>query len=157
MVNLKSKIKALLPAETVEAHCDAPCGVYDPASARIAAEAVVTLTRKIQDLATPSPNDAQAMAAYLNSMARFITIKEEQAEIAKKEVLILWTDYFKPQHLDQNPNLHELVWNTTKLCSKAKQEVNLQAAEDLIDHIHQIHDIFWQTKDRDVPWYTAAL
>lgn len=153
---LKDKIKTWFPAENVNAHCDGPCGVYDPASARIAAEAVVSMTKKIQALEPPALDNPEAMVAYLNTIARFVQIKEEQAHLAKEEILVLWTDYFKPAHLEKYPNLHELVWSATKLCSKAKHEVNLQAAEDLMDHIKQIHDIFWETKGRDVEWYTAS-
>jgi nickel superoxide dismutase len=154
--NLKSQIKAHFPAEHVDAHCDAPCGVYDPASARIATEAVVQLTKKIRALEPPSPNDAKAMAAYLNTMARYIQIKEEQAQIAKEEVQILWTDFFKPEHLETYPNLHDLIWKTTKLCSTAKREVNQEAADQLLANVHQIHDIFWEIKGRRVEWYTAS-
>ena len=37
-----------------EAHCDGPCGVYDPASARIAGEAVQSMTNKMLTLAAVS-------------------------------------------------------------------------------------------------------
>jgi nickel superoxide dismutase len=154
--NLTSQVKALRPAESVEAHCDGPCGVYDPASARIGAEAALSMTKKLLALEVPSPDDPDAMAAYLNTFARFVEIKEEESHVAKEEVLVLWTDYFKPQHLEEYPNLHELVWNTTKLCSKVKHEINLEAAEDLMDHVKQIHEIFWATKGRKVEWYTAS-
>ena len=89
-------VESWFPAESVSAHCDGPCGVYDPSSARIAAEAVVSMTKKILDLQPPTSNDAKAMAAYHNTMSRYIQIKEEQAQITKDELLILWTDYFKP-------------------------------------------------------------
>lgn len=156
MLKISAHIKSLFPAPKVEAHCDGPCGVYDPASARIAAEAVVSMTKKILALEPPKGDDPQAWAAYLNSMARYIQIKEEQAHIAKSEILVLWTDYFKPQHLEQYPDLHDLVWKATKLCSKAKQEVNLEAANALMEHVHKIHEIFWATKGRDVQFYTAS-
>ena len=86
-----------------EAHCDGPCGVYDPASARIAGEAVQSMTKKMLGLQCPSTDDGQAMAAYLNTMSRYAAIKEEEAQKCKDELLVLWTDFFKPQHL--NPTL----------------------------------------------------
>ena len=98
------------PAPVAEAHCDGPCGVYDPASARIAAEAAVSMTKKILALEPPDPTDAKAMAAYNNTMSRYIAIKEEQAHLAKSELLVLWTDYFKPHHLEANPKIHEIFW-----------------------------------------------
>jgi nickel superoxide dismutase len=152
----KDKVKAWFPAERVEAHCDGPCGVYDPASARIAAEAVVSMTKKLLALEPPKGDDQQSWVAYLNTTARFVQIKEEEAHVAKEEVLVLWTDYFKPEHLEKYPNLHDLVWKTTKLCSKAKHEVNLDAANELLDNVKQIHEIFWATKGRDIAWYTAS-
>ena len=152
----KQLIKQLSPAEEVEAHCDGPCGVYDPSSARIAAEAVVSMTKKILALTPPAPDDAMAMASYLNHMARYIQIKEEQAHIAKTELLVLWTDYFKPVHLEQYPDLHDKFWKATKLCSTTKQEVNLDAANQLMAAVKEIHEMFWKTKNREVVWYTAS-
>lgn len=150
-------IKQMLPAtELVEAHCDGPCGVYDPASARIAAEAVLSMTKKLQALTQPDHGDTAAVLAYHNTFARYVAIKEEQAHIAKSEVLVLWTDYFKPVHLGAYPDLHDIIWQTTKLCSAAKQHVDLDAATQLMEHIEQIHNIFWATKGMDVTYYTAS-
>ena len=153
---VSSKVKAWFPAEEVNAHCDGPCGVYDPASARIAAEAVLSMTKKILALQPPASNDQQAMAAYLNTTARYIQIKEEQAHLAKSELLVLWTDYFKPQHLEQNPDLHDIFWQAAKLCSACKVGVSLEHAQELMDIIQKIHGIFWASKNRDVAWYTAS-
>ena len=114
------KVRSRLKTEVAEAHCDGPCGIYDPASARIAAEAVLSMTKKILDLSHPAADDAAAMAAYLNTMSRYVQIKEEQAHLAKSELLVLWTDYFKPNHLEQYPDLHTTFWNAAKLCSAVK-------------------------------------
>ena len=140
----------------VEAHCDGPCGVYDPASARIAAEAARSMTKKILAQVPPTDGDAAAMAAYLNTTARYIAIKEQQAHLAKEELLVLWTDYFKPKHLDAYPDLHDTFWKAAKLCSSVKVEVCLEHAEELMDAIKAIHEIFWATKGREVTWYTAS-
>ena len=142
-------------APAAEAHCDGPCGLYDPASARIAAEAVKSMTQKILELEKPS-GDAKAELAYLNTLTRFIKIKEEQAEFAKRELLILWTDYFKPPHLAMVPNLHDTFWKAAKLCSACKVEVSQQHADDLLKAVEEIHGIFWATQDRDVKWVTAG-
>lgn len=156
---LKTVVNALnrvSPADTAEAHCDGPCGVYDPASARIAAEAAVSMTKKIVALETPDAADSAAMAAYLNTLSRYVAIKEEQAHLAKEELLVLWTDYFKPPHLEQYPNLHTTFWKAAKLCSAVKVEVSVEHAGELMDAIKEIHTIFWATKGRDVTWYTAS-
>lgn len=142
--------------EVAEAHCDAPCGVYDSASARVAAEAVLAMTKKITDLKVPESGDAKAMAAYQNTLTRYIMVKEEQARLAKEEILILWTDYFKPVHLETYPNLHDTFWKAAKLCSACKVEVSVEHATELMSAIKEIHDIFWATKNREVAWYTAS-
>lgn len=142
--------------EVAEAHCDGPCGVYDPAQARIEAESVYMMTKKILDLKHPEGGDQKAHQAYQNTLTRFIAIKEERAELAKHHVLVLWTDYFKPEHLEKYPNLHELFWKTAKLCSSCKQEINLEHAQELLDNIKQIHEMFWATKNKDVQWYLAS-
>jgi nickel superoxide dismutase len=150
-------IKKMFPAPNmVEAHCDGPCGVYDPASARIAAEAVLSMTKKLLALSHPGDGDAAATVEYHNTFSRYVAIKEEQAHLAKAEVLVLWTDYFKPAHLEAYPDLHDLVWQTTKLCSTTKQHVDLDAANQLMEKIEQIHNIFWATKGREVTYYTAS-
>tara|TARA_Y100001970_G_scaffold278463_1_gene384194 strand:+ start:376 stop:840 length:465 start_codon:yes stop_codon:yes gene_type:complete len=138
------------------AHCDGPCGVYDPASARIAGEAVLSMTKKMLDLECPDTSNSKAMASYLNTMSRYASVKEEQAQLCKSELLVLWTDYFKPVHLEDNPNLHELFWQSAKLCSSCKTEVSIEHANELMNKIEEIHNLFWQTKNRDVPWMTAG-
>ncbi|MXW26688.1 MAG: superoxide dismutase, Ni [Dehalococcoidia bacterium] len=143
--------RILRPSRTASAHCDGPCGVYDSASARIAAEAVLSMAKKLVDL-----GDGNDLASE-NTRSRFIAIKEEQAQLAKQELLILWTDYFKPPHLEANPGLHDTFWNAAKLCSQNKVEVNVEAAQALVDTIGEIHNIFWASKSRDdVPFYTAG-
>lgn len=154
--NIAKVISSTSPATEADAHCDGPCGVYDPASVRIAAEAAVSMTKKIIALTPPADNDAAAWAAYSNTLSRYVAIKEEQAHLAKTELLVLWTDYFKPPHLEQFPNLHETFWKAAKLCSSVKVEVSAQHAEELMDAVKEIHEIFWKSKNRDVAWYTAS-
>ncbi len=141
---------------TANAHCDGPCGVYDPASARIAAEAALSMTKKLINLEIPEHTDGKAMVAYLNTFSRYVAIKEEQTHLAKKELLVLWTDYFKPQHLEKYPDLHDTFWQAAKLCSAVKCEVNLEHAEELMEVVEKIHNIFWETKGKDVAWVPAS-
>ena len=155
-MNSKNMINKLLNIETADAHCDGPCGVYDPSSARIAAEAVLSMTKKMLALTPPAASDAPAMAAYLNSMSRYISIKEEQAHLCKTELLVLWTDYFKPVHLEKYPDLHDTFWKAAKLCSSVKVEVSLQHSKELMEAVQEIHKIFWATKNREIEWFTAS-
>lgn len=152
--NLTSALRPALPS--AQAHCDGPCGIYDPATARITGEAVRSMTKKILAMHTPDPSDHVAMARYLNTLSRYVAIKEEQAHKTKEELLVLWTDYFKPHHLETYPNLHEVFWKAAKLCSACKVEVSAQHADELMDAIKEIHDIFWATKGRKVEWVLAA-
>ena len=138
-----------------EAHCDGPCGVYDPASARVAGEAVQSMTKKMIALAENHGNEGYS-AAYLNTMSRYAAIKEEEAQKCKDELLVLWTDFFKPQHLEANPDLHETFWQAAKLCSACKVEVSADHAQELMDAIESIHNMFWSVKGREVPWIRAS-
>ena len=90
-----------------------------------------------------------------NTYPRYVAIKEEQAELVKKELNVLLNDYFKPEHLETYPDLHDTFWTGVKLASKAKQEVSVEAATALLDQVEKIHHIFWATKGRDVPWVLA--
>ena len=156
MKNILATIKNWFPAETASAHCDGPCGVYDPADARIKAEAVLSMTKKILALTPPEGGDAAAWAAYNNTMSRYIQIKEEQAHATKSELLVLWTDFFKPVHLEANPDLHDTFWNAAKLCSTCKTTVDVAAAEQLMATVEKIHNMFWAAKGREVAFYTAS-
>jgi len=140
-----------------EAHCDGPCGVYDPASARIAGEAVQSMTKKMLALECPDSCNGPEMAAYLNTMSRYALIKEEEAQKCKKELLVLWTDFFKPQHLESLPDLHNTFWQAAKLCSACKVEVSAEHAQELMDAIESIHNMFWDVKGRsEISWIRAS-
>ena len=136
------------------AHCDGPCGVYDPASARIAGEAVQSMTNKMIALADSGADCSTA--AYINTMSRYAAIKEEEAQTCKDELLVLWTDFFKPQHLEGNPGLHDTFWKAAKLCSACKVEVSAIHAQELMDAIEEIHNLFWGVKGKEVPWIRAS-
>ena len=140
-MDLKRLIAKRLPLYEAEAHCDIPCGIYDPIAAKIAAQTVLKMVMRIQSLGDPG-----ASAAALNSASRYVTVKEEHAELTKHELDILWHDYFKPEHLEKYPDLHTTFWNATKLASANKQGVDLDAAKSLVDSVDTIAEIFWATK-----------
>ncbi len=129
------------PTTVAHAHCDIPCGIYDPTPAKIAADTVAKMVEKITALPAGATDPATR-----NSFVRMVTVKEEHAQICKKELEILWTDYFKPEHLEKFPKLHESFWKATKLCSKNKQNVDAQAAADLQAAVKEISDMFWASK-----------
>ncbi len=135
------KFIKLLPTKPIYAHCDIPCGIYDPHSAQLASQTVLKMVQKINELPTDNPTVVDR-----NNFVRMVKVKEEHAEICKREILILWTDYFKSEHLEKFPDLHDLVWKTTKLCSDNKRAVDASKAQELIEAVDKIADIFNQTK-----------
>ncbi|OGH33531.1 MAG: superoxide dismutase, Ni [Candidatus Levybacteria bacterium RIFCSPHIGHO2_02_FULL_42_12] len=128
------------------AHCDVPCGIYDPKAAQIAAQTVLKMVEKINELSLPDFSKKEEVDEYLNSMTRFVWTKEEHSRKCKEELLILWTDYFKPEHLALFPNLHDVFWKAAKLCSCNKQCVDITHAQELVEAVDQIADMFVKTK-----------
>jgi nickel superoxide dismutase len=132
---------------TVEAHCDIPCGIYDPHRAQIGALSVIRMYQLIANLEMPGMESTKEQRdAYLHTLSRYIAVKEEEAKLVEHEIIILWTDYFRPEHAEANPGLHDLVWKTCKLTSTVKQTINMQAGQDLLAGVQQIAEIFWKTK-----------
>lgn len=125
----------LLPSKPVYAHCDIPCGIYDPKPSQMAAQTVLKMAQKIKEL----PKDDT------HGLIRMVNVKEQHAEICKREILILWTDYFKSEHLEKFPDLHNLVWKTAKLCSDNKRAVDETKAKELVEAVDKIADIFNET------------
>jgi nickel superoxide dismutase len=137
-----------LPKITAKAHCDIPCGIYEPTPAKIAAKTVLRMVEQLETFKPPKDlNDQKAMLQYLNTINRRVSVKEEHAQICKKELYVLWSDFFKPEHLEKFPELHDLFWQATKLCSKNKQEVNKEAAEKLLEAVDKIAKIFYEVKN----------
>ena len=120
----------------VSAHCDLPCGVYDPAQARIEAESVKALIQK---------HNASDDPVF---KTRAIFIKEQRAELVKHHLWVLWTDYFKAPHFEKYPNLHQLFNEATKLAGAggAKGSLDEAVADQLLAKIDEIAKIFWETK-----------
>ena len=139
-------VNGMFPAEVAHAHCDIPCGIYDPISAKIAAQTVLKMVMRIQALDYPQGGTHEEYSTYRNTFGRYVAVKEQHAELVKHEVDILWHDYFKPEHLEKHPDLHTTVWDTTKLASANKQGVDLDAAKKLVGSVDKIAGIFWATK-----------
>ncbi len=137
----------LFKAQIAEAHCDIPCGIYDPIAAKIAAQTVQKMVQRIQALAVPDPGmDADAVQGYVNTVSRYVAVKEEHAELCKHELRILWADYFRPEHVEAHPDLHTTFWNAEKLAGRNKQNVDMAAAQELVAAVDRISEIFWATK-----------
>jgi len=132
----------ILPIGVADAHCDIPCGIYHPHDALQAADTVIKMTTLIRDL----EKKGACNLAACHDMARYVMIKEQHAARAKTELLIMWTDYFKPEHLERWPDLHHKVWLACKLGSAAKQKADLAQAEAFKAAIQEIATIFNESK-----------
>lgn len=140
-------VSNILPINIAYAHCDIPCGIYDPHLAQMAAHTVIRMTSLITDLKASSDNPPfEERKKIISQISRLTKVKEEHAELVKHEIRILWGDYFKEEHLKQYPELNDLVFRTMKLASKARQEVNIEAASELLDTVQEISEIFFKTK-----------
>lgn len=131
LFSFADRVSAPQPAH---AHCDLPCGVYDPAQARIEAESVKGCMEKFNG------SDDNVFKT------RAVMIKEQRAELVKHHLWVLWTDYFKPTHLESHPELHDLFWKATKAAGEVKKTNDVSVAEDLLAKIGEIDKIFWDTK-----------
>ena len=136
-------LNPLRPVARVDAHCDVPCGVYNPAQARVEAESVYQIALKYQDSDDETFRD------------RCVFVKEERAELVKHHLSVLWADYFKPNHLEQYPDLHEKFWHAIKAASDAKHTMDPKAGEELLAKVDEISEIFWATKGGKPEWMTS--
>jgi nickel superoxide dismutase len=117
----------------VYAHCDLPCGVYDPTQARIEAESVKGAIEKYENFSE-------------TDKVRAILIKEDRCEKVKHHLWVLWTDYFKPEHLTLHDDLHGLFWQATKQAGACKKSVDVKDADKLLEYIEEIDKVFKASK-----------
>ncbi|HSX27694.1 MAG TPA: superoxide dismutase, Ni [Patescibacteria group bacterium] len=117
----------------VYAHCDLPCGVYDPVQARVEALSVMAIQTKYKDLSQ-------------EDKTRALFIKDQRAELVKHHLWVLWSDYFKPEHLEKYPDLHDKFWKATKQASECKRHNDPAEGHKLLGMIDEITKIFQETK-----------
>ena len=127
--------------EGAQAHCDIPCGIYDPSTAQIAALTVVRMMDLMADLAG---GEEKSNVDFHNSMERYVTVKEEHAEKAKHEIRVIWGDYFKK---DKHPNVDDLVHKIMQLGSKVRQTADREAGVAFVAAINEFAEAFWATKE----------
>ncbi len=134
-----------LPLDTAYAHCDYPCGIYDPHAAQIGA---LTVIRMMDLMAELEKEHHDHDIEFRNSMIRAVNIKEEHAELVKREIRVIWGDYFKPELAQKYPELSKLVYEIMSLASKTKQTVERATAQKLLERINRFAEIFWETKGK---------
>lgn len=131
---------SLFAMKPVDAHCDIPCGIYETDTMTHAANTCVRMIEKIEALGEVDNNEKH------NTFIRAIMVKEQHAERVKHELAVLWGDYFKPEHLEKFPELHETFWHALKQASKVKQTVSMEEAKKLQDMVHEIGHMFVESK-----------
>jgi nickel superoxide dismutase len=138
---------AVVPPEPVYAHCDIPCGIYDPHEAQIAALTVLRMDQLIAEAPMPAPTAApEERAAYVAKLARYTAVKEQHAERVKHEVRVIWGDYVTPDHVKAHPQLGDLVFRILKQASKARQSTATADAQELLKIVQEFAEVFWLTK-----------
>ncbi|MEE8337522.1 MAG: superoxide dismutase, Ni [Dehalococcoidia bacterium] len=136
-MNIRTALqRALRPSETAYAHCDIPCGIYDPSTAQLGAETVEKMMTLI----------AAGDAADVNAQSRYVAIKEQHAELVKHEVRIIWGDFMKPPDLETAPDLHDVVWEIMRLGSACRQGTNIDDAKALRAKVDDFAAIFAKVK-----------
>jgi nickel superoxide dismutase len=140
---IAQQIDKIKPIETVEAHCDIPCGIYDPHHALIGALTVIRMVDLMEKLVETHNGEK---AEFRNSMARYVAVKEEHAELTKHEIRVIWGDFIKEAHVEQYPQLHGLVHKIMQLGSKSRQTADRETALALLDAVNEFAEIFWQIK-----------
>lgn len=128
--------------KTAYAHCDIPCGIYETDTMMHSAETCRRMIQKIEELGEVDNNEKH------NTFVRSVMNKEKHAQNVKREVYILWSDYFKPEHLEKYPDLHDQLWKAAKQASTVKQTVSMEETEKLISMVHDISHLFAETKQK---------
>jgi len=132
-MNLLSKL-----IKPVYAHCDVPCGIYETDTMRHAADTCLKMIEKIEAL----PDNSGEKSADHNNFIRMVMTKEKHAQLCKDQIYILWSDFFKPEHLQKFPDLHDTMWQAAKQCGKVKQSISRDEVQKLVDMVSKIASMF---------------
>lgn len=138
--------------DEVSAHCDVPCGIYDPHRALIAAVSIIRMVDLLNAKYEMKSDDAQ----FQNDIARYIATKEEEATLLKEEIRIIWGDFVKPVHLEGYPEIHQIVHNIMMLGGAVKQHVSREKALELLEEVNKFAVIFWKIKGFSTEKVTTA-
>lgn len=129
------------PSKIAYAHCDIPCGIYDPHAAQVAAHTVIRMTQLLSDV--KKDDETKAM----HDVARIAHVKEEHASSVEEELGTLENDYFKEEHFSKYPELKGLIADAVKLSAKVRQNIDMISAEELLEKVLKISEIFYKTKN----------
>ena len=140
MIRPLNFIFKFVPTQTAYAHCDIPCGIYDPTPMQIAAHTIFRMTQFLKDVKREDETTAE------HTIARIAHVKEEHGQRLEEELGTLENDYFKKEHFEAYPTLQALLFDSVKLSATTRQHIDLEAASDLIEKVMQIAEIFYKTK-----------
>jgi nickel superoxide dismutase len=140
---LVEKLERAVKVEEARAHCDIPCGIYDPITAQISA---LTVIRMVDLMHTFVKEHTERDVEFYNTMARYVAVKEQHAEDCKAEIRVIWGDYIKPAHVEKHPELHGLVHQIMQLGSKCRQTADREAAVAFLEAVNKFAEVFWETK-----------
>ena len=140
-----SLVSGITHAETAYAHCDYPCGIYDPHQAQIGALTVIRMMDLMNEL---EKSHEHHDLEFRNNMVRAIALKEEHAELVKREIRVIWGDYFKAEHLEKHPETNDLVREIMQLGSKCRQTADPANGAKLLEAVNKFAEIFWDTKGK---------
>lgn len=143
--NAFALLNRIVPTEEASAHCDIPCGIYDPHLMQLAALTCVRMNQMISDLAPPASMEKADRDKYMHALVRFTQVKEEHAEIVKREARIIRGDFFKPENSPEN--IGELTDGIMKTASKTRQNLDIDAANELLSLTNQFAEAFWKAKN----------
>ncbi len=138
------KVERIVRIEEARAHCDIPCGIYDPHAAQIGALTVIRMLDLMDELKASHGADTPEFA---HNFTRLVMVKEEHAELVKREVRVIFGDYFKKEHVEKYPELPTLNHKIMQYASKGRQSMDRQAAMDLLDAVNRFAEIFWESKN----------
>lgn len=136
-----------IPVKTVYAHCDIPCGIYDPHGAQMAAHTVLRMTQLLKDLGKKDDEEEEDWIKLKHDVARITRVKEEHGELVEHELGTLENDYFKEEHFKANPDLKETLNKAVKLSVKVRQNIDMAVAEELLAEVQKVAEVFYKTKD----------
>jgi nickel superoxide dismutase len=140
MMRLLTFIFKFIPIQTAYAHCDIPCGIYDPTPMQIAVHTIFRMTQFLKEVKRGDETAAE------HTIARITHVKEEHGQRLEEELGTLENDYFKKEHYEGYPNLQTLLSDSVKLSVTTRQHIDLEAASQLLEKVMQIAEIFYKTK-----------
>lgn len=145
----------LLPPKIAYAHCDIPCGIYDPHQAQVAAHTIIRMTQFLGEVKRSASADGSGETRAEHDIARITRVKEEHGQLVEEEIGTLQNDYFKEEHYKEFTNLKDLLEKATKLSVSVRQNIDMKSAEELLETVMQIAEIFYKSKGL-VPFRTKS-